>query len=179
MGVLGLNIHFDHGTTIEMNIEAKYTHGHHSVFNYLKHTAIMNPYARVVLREPDGNKVEFPRVSRELPKKSKEIKPHPHGVELGVMMRMIENSSARTITSFLQNEFTDRILDTGYFNRSYDIFVEDLVEGDEIVGDGYQVRPFEVDHGINAFGFSFEEESSKKANKDKMKELELENSPKI
>ncbi|EHK00625.1 DNA topoisomerase VI subunit B, partial [Candidatus Haloredivivus sp. G17] len=34
------------------------------------------------------------------------IKPHPHGVELGVMMRMIENSSARTITSFLQNEFT-------------------------------------------------------------------------
>ncbi|EHK01462.1 hypothetical protein HRED_08216, partial [Candidatus Haloredivivus sp. G17] len=36
--------YFDHGTTIEMNIEAKYTHGHHSVFNYLKHTAIMNPY---------------------------------------------------------------------------------------------------------------------------------------
>ena len=76
-------------------------------------------------------------------------------------------------------EFTDRILDTGYFNRSYDIYVEDLVEGDEIVGDGYRVKPFEVDHGINAFGFSFEEESSKKANKDKMKELGLENSPKI
>jgi len=98
--------YFDHGTTIEMDIEAKYTHGHHSVLNYLKHTAIMNPYARVVLREPDGNKTEFPRVSRELPEKSKEIKPHPHGVELGVMMRMIDNSSARTITSFLQNEFT-------------------------------------------------------------------------
>ena len=76
-------------------------------------------------------------------------------------------------------EFTERILDTGYFNRSYDIFAEDLVEGDEIVGDGYQVRPFEVDHGINAFGFSFEEESSKKANKEKMEELGLENSPKI
>jgi ribonuclease Z len=76
-------------------------------------------------------------------------------------------------------EFTDRILDTGYFRRSYDILVEDLVEGDEIVGDGYQVRPFEVDHGINAFGFSFEEESSKKANKEKMEELGLENSPKI
>jgi len=76
-------------------------------------------------------------------------------------------------------EFTDRILDTGYFNRSYDIYAEDLVEGDEIVGEGYQVRPFEVDHGINAFGFSFEEESSRKANKDKMKDLGLENSPKI
>ncbi|MBY6293937.1 DNA topoisomerase VI subunit B [Nanohaloarchaea archaeon H01] len=98
--------YFDHGTTIEMNIEAKYTKGHHSVRNYLKHTAIMNPYARVVLREPDGNKIEYPRVSKELPEKPKEIKPHPHGVELGVMMRMIDNTDARTISSFLQNEFT-------------------------------------------------------------------------
>ncbi|MFB6209344.1 MAG: DNA topoisomerase VI subunit B [Candidatus Nanohaloarchaea archaeon] len=98
--------YFDHGTTIEMNIEAKYTKGHHSVRNYLKHTAIMNPYARVVLREPDGNKIEYPRVSKELPEKPKEIKPHPHGVELGVMMRMMENTDARTISSYLQQEFT-------------------------------------------------------------------------
>jgi DNA topoisomerase-6 subunit B len=98
--------YFDHGTTIEMDVEAKYTRGHHSVRNYLKHTAIMNPYARVVLREPDGNKIEYPRVSRELPEKPKEIKPHPHGVELGVMLRMIDNSDSRTISSFLQSEFT-------------------------------------------------------------------------
>ena len=98
--------YFDHGTTIEMNIEAKYTKGHHSVRNYLKHTAIMNPYARVVLREPSGNKIEYPRVSKELPKKPGEIKPHLHGVELGVVMRMVDNSSARTISSFLQSEFT-------------------------------------------------------------------------
>lgn len=98
--------YFDHGTTIQMDIEAKYTSGHHSVKNYLKHTAIMNPYARIVLREPDGNKIEYPRVSKELPPKPKEIKPHPHGVELGVMMRMIENSDARTTSSFLQSEFT-------------------------------------------------------------------------
>ena len=76
-------------------------------------------------------------------------------------------------------EFTERMLDTGYFNRSYDIFTEDLVEGDEIVGENYQVRPFEVEHGINAFGFQFQEDSDKKANKEKMKELGLENSPKI
>lgn len=76
-------------------------------------------------------------------------------------------------------EFTDRILDTGYFNRSYDIFVEDIVEGEEIVGEDYRIIPFEVDHGINALGYSFEEDSTRKANKDKMDELGLENSPKI
>lgn len=76
-------------------------------------------------------------------------------------------------------EFTHKILDTGYFNRSYDIFVQDIVEGEEIVGDGYKVRPFEVEHGINAFGYSFEEDSTKKANKEKMKELGLGSSPKV
>jgi ribonuclease Z len=76
-------------------------------------------------------------------------------------------------------EFTEKILDTGYFNRSYDIFVEDLVEGDVIVGEGYEVKPFEVDHGINAFGYVFQENPEKKANKQKMKELGLEASPKI
>ena len=76
-------------------------------------------------------------------------------------------------------EFTDRILDTGYFNRSYDIFVEDLVEGDEIVGEEYKIKPFEVEHSINAFGFVFEEDSHVKANKERMKELGLEESPKI
>lgn len=97
---------FEHGTSIEMEIEAQYTRGHHSVRNYLKHTAIMNPYARLVLNEPDGNTIEYPRVSKNLPPRPKEIKPHPHGVELGVLMRMVKNSSARTVKSFLQSEFT-------------------------------------------------------------------------
>ncbi len=76
-------------------------------------------------------------------------------------------------------EFTERILDTGYFNRNYDILVEDIVEGEVIAGEGYEVRPFEVEHGINAFGYVFEEESSVKANRERMDELGLEASPKI
>jgi ribonuclease Z len=76
-------------------------------------------------------------------------------------------------------EFTDRILDTGYFQRNFDIFVEDIIEGEEIVGEGYRVEPFEVEHGINAFGYSFIEDDQVKANKEKMKEYGLESSPKI
>lgn len=76
-------------------------------------------------------------------------------------------------------EFTEKILDTGYFNRSYDIFAEDLVEGDVIVGEGYEIRPFEVEHGINAFGYEFKEDNQVKADKNKMEELGLGASPKI
>lgn len=76
-------------------------------------------------------------------------------------------------------EFTDNILDTGYFQRNYDIFVDDIVEGDVIAGEGYEVRPFEVEHGVNAFGFVFEEDDQVKANKEKMKDLGLGSSPKV
>ncbi len=76
-------------------------------------------------------------------------------------------------------EFTERLLDTGYFQRNYDIFAEDLVEGDVVAGEGYEVIPFEVEHGINAFGYSFIEEDQVKANKQKMEELGLGSSPKI
>lgn len=76
-------------------------------------------------------------------------------------------------------EFTHNILDTGYFNRSYDIVVEDLTGGEEIVGEKYSVKPFEVEHGINAFGYVFQEDEDRKANKQKLKEHGLENSPKV
>ncbi|MFB6215784.1 MAG: MBL fold metallo-hydrolase, partial [Candidatus Aenigmatarchaeota archaeon] len=76
-------------------------------------------------------------------------------------------------------EFTERLLDTGYFSRNYDIYAEDLVEGDVVVGDGYEVVPFEVEHGINAFGYVFKEDPQVKANKQKMEELGLGSSPKI
>lgn len=76
-------------------------------------------------------------------------------------------------------EFTENILDTGYFKRNFEIYVEDIVEGEEIIGEGYRVEPFEVEHGVNAFGYSFIEKDQKKANKEKMKELGLESSPKI
>lgn len=76
-------------------------------------------------------------------------------------------------------EFTENILDTGYFKRNFDIFVEDIIEGEEIVGEGYRIEPFEVEHGVNAFGYSFIEEDQKKANKEKMEDLGLTESPKI
>ena len=76
-------------------------------------------------------------------------------------------------------ENTDRILDTGYFKRNYDIFVQDLEPGEVIVGDQYEIKPFPVEHGVPAYGYKFQENKQKKANKKKMEELGLESSPKI
>jgi len=44
-------------------------------------------------------------VSEKLPKKAKSIKPHPYGVEIGVLKRMLGATKGRNIKTFLTKEF--------------------------------------------------------------------------
>ena len=97
----------DHtGTKIELIIEGNYTQRYHSPDEYLKQTAIVNPWAHIVYKSPTGEKMDFPRAVNKLAKHPKEIKPHPHGIELGVLIRMLKITRARNISAFLQNEFS-------------------------------------------------------------------------
>jgi DNA topoisomerase VI subunit B len=94
-----------HGIRIAVEMEAKYVEHKQSVLEYIKQTAIVNPHAQITYVDPKGQKLEFPRVSEKLPIKAKIIKPHPRGVELGVLKRMLKATSARTIKSFFTKEF--------------------------------------------------------------------------
>ena len=94
-----------HGLKIEMEVEGKYVEGKRSIVEYLKETAIMNPYAHITFKGPNG-KLEFKRAINKLPSQPKEIKPHPHGVELGMLQRMLSNTKSKTLVAFLMNEFS-------------------------------------------------------------------------
>lgn len=94
------------GTKIEIEVEGKYIQKQHSVDEYLKQTAIINPYARITYVNPKGEEVKFERSINSFPRKPKEIRPHPHGVELGILSRMLATTKFKSITAFLQNEFS-------------------------------------------------------------------------
>src|SRR5258705_12270628 len=96
----------ERGTRVELEIEATYKKGRHSVDGYVEQTAIANPHASVTYIAPDGERHEYARVAQELPKAPLEIKPHPHGVELGILLKMLHETKARNITSFLHAEFS-------------------------------------------------------------------------
>lgn len=96
----------EQGTRIEMDIEASYLGGMQSVDEYLKQTAITNPHATIIYTNPKAEQIIFPRATEELPKEAKSIKPHPYGVELGVLMSMIKSTDARTLQAFLTNNFS-------------------------------------------------------------------------
>lgn len=96
----------EHGTRVEMDLEANYVGGSQSIDEYLKQTAIINPHVTIVYTNPKAEQIIFPRATEEMPVKPKEIKPHPHGVELGVMQQKLKDTEARTLQSFLTNEFS-------------------------------------------------------------------------
>lgn len=96
----------EHGTRIEVAMVGKYQRGPQSVFEYLRSTAIVNPHARITFKEPDGTTTVFERATEVLPAPTKEIKPHPEGVELGTLLKMAKNTTAKTLTTFLQEEFS-------------------------------------------------------------------------
>jgi len=50
--------------------------------------------------------ITFERGARDLPKQPLEIKPHPHGVELGMLMQMLKDTTAKTLKSALSNDFS-------------------------------------------------------------------------
>ena len=98
VGVLG-----EHGIRVEMEIHGRYRK---TVEDYLKQTSISNPFAKIAYTAPDGTKTTFPRSLNDLPKPPKRMKPHPHGMEFGILQRLLQNTSSRTLQSFLTNEFS-------------------------------------------------------------------------
>lgn len=94
-----------HGVQITFICEGIYREHKQSVLEYVKETAIANPFANVVFESPTG-RLEYKRSSTELPAEPKQIQPHIKGVEIGILTRMLQATTARSLESFLVSEFT-------------------------------------------------------------------------
>jgi DNA topoisomerase VI subunit B len=111
--------HQPHGTRVELEIVADWRTGQRFVNRYVEHTALANPHATLHYQRPVGaaqrgegrsgpgnETLSFPRATTELPKEAVEIKPHPHGVELGALMLMAAESKSRDVRGFLMSAFS-------------------------------------------------------------------------
>ncbi len=96
-----------HGTRVEFAIKGRYREARPSVLEYLKSTAIVNPHAKIIFVNPDEKLFLFERGSPDLPKlPSQGVKPHPHGVELGQLMRMAHHSKEYQMGNFLRKDLS-------------------------------------------------------------------------
>src|SRR5437899_855915 len=94
------------GTQVALEIDGRYQKGRASVDEYLEQAAIANPPVQLVYRMPEGETREYPRTIQELPPQPKEIKPHPYGIEFGILLRMLHDTSSHTLAGFLAGDFS-------------------------------------------------------------------------
>ena len=94
------------GTKVEIEMEARYQRGRQSVDEYLAQTAIANPHVRITYRMPDGVEHVYSRAIEQVVHVPEAVKPHPYGVELGVLMKMAQTTEEKNITGFLTKEFS-------------------------------------------------------------------------
>ncbi len=94
-----------HGLKLELELEGRYIEGKQSITEYVEQTHMANPYASITFEGPNG-KVVYKRLISEMPKQPVEIKPHPYGVELGVLRRMINATNTKNIATFFAKEFS-------------------------------------------------------------------------
>ena len=101
-----VKVDWDHGTEVSIELVAAYQKGRASVDEYVELTAIANPHAAFTFVDPAGDVFEYPRGSDGVPEPAVEIKPHPYGIELGVLIKMLKDARAKTMTQFLTSEFS-------------------------------------------------------------------------
>ncbi len=94
-----------HGTIVEIHLEGSYGQASSKVLEYLKQTAIVNPYANITFIDPKGRFYKFERTVTEIPRPPKETEPHPHGVDVETIQRIIRTTNAKNMRDFMRKNF--------------------------------------------------------------------------
>ncbi len=94
-----------HGTIVEYTLEGDYLRAMPKILEYLRQTAMVNPYAEITFIDPRGRLYFFERVTRTMPAPPRETLPHPHGCDVETLQRIINVTETKTVESFMVTHF--------------------------------------------------------------------------
>jgi DNA topoisomerase-6 subunit B len=93
------------GTLVEFSLEGDYLRAMPKILDYFKQTAMVNPYANLTFVDPKGRLYKFTRVTKEMPAPPRETLPHPYGVDVELLQRLIQVTPYKNMLEFLRNHF--------------------------------------------------------------------------
>ena len=93
------------GTIVEFSLEGDYMRAMPKILEYFKQTAVMNPYANITFVDPRGRLYMFRRATTEMPPPPKETKPHPYGIDVELLQRIIYMTDCNNMIDFLKKHF--------------------------------------------------------------------------
>lgn len=77
------------GLAVSVVLEGDYSKAGSKIRDYVSETSLITPYASITFEEPNGEKFHYARIVKEMPPPPTVIKPHPHGVDVETLRRMI------------------------------------------------------------------------------------------
>jgi DNA topoisomerase-6 subunit B len=93
------------GTVVDFTLEADYSKAMPRIIEYLKQTGLVNPYANITFIDPKGRLYRFTRVTTTMPPLPKETKPHPYGVDVETIQRLMRITPCRNMVDFMRYHF--------------------------------------------------------------------------
>jgi DNA topoisomerase-6 subunit B len=93
------------GTVVEFCLEGDYFRAMPKILEYLKQTAVVTPYADITFVDPRGRLYIFTRATKKMPPAPKETLPHPYGVDVETIQRLIRVTECRNMLDFMQKHF--------------------------------------------------------------------------
>ncbi len=93
------------GTKVDMTLEGDYLRASQKVNDYFKQTALVASYANITYVDPLGQVTFYERVTDSMPSPPKETLPHPHGIDVEALKRIIKLSDEHDMKSFMVTHF--------------------------------------------------------------------------
>jgi DNA topoisomerase-6 subunit B len=93
------------GTIVEFTLEGDYLRAMPKIIEYFKQTAMVNPYANITFVDPKGRLYKFVRGTSVMPEAPKETMPHPYGVDVELLQRLIQLTTLTNMSDFLKMQF--------------------------------------------------------------------------
>jgi DNA topoisomerase-6 subunit B len=66
---------------------------------------MVNPYANLTFVDPKGRLYKFTRATQDMPEPPKETEPHPYGVDVELLQRLIQITPYKNMIDFLKHHF--------------------------------------------------------------------------
>jgi DNA topoisomerase VI subunit B len=80
------------GLTVSICLEGDYSKAGSKIRDYVYQTSLITPYATLTFDEPKGEKFRYTKIVRSMPPAPTVIRPHPHGIDVETIKRMIVDS---------------------------------------------------------------------------------------
>jgi DNA topoisomerase-6 subunit B len=112
------------GTTVRLTLMGDYLRAMQKIQDYFKQTAVVTPYAQITFIDPDGNTITYERATTVCPAPPMETLPHPHGIDVEALRRLLKQTNEPNLVKFMTTNFhrvgektAEKFLEFAHFDK--------------------------------------------------------------